>query len=73
MELEPQTNVQRREVQRSRSGTISFSGSTQALFSALSPAHAYLDMVVNLEHRGLGQAMTLQQTGSQHPQPRKQW
>lgn len=60
-------------MQRSRSCTISFSGSTQALLSALSPAHAYLDVVVKLEQRGLGKAMTLQQPGSQHQQPRKLW
>lgn len=48
-----------------------FSGSTQALFSALSPASAYLDVVANLEHRSLGEAMTLWQPGSQHPPPGK--
>lgn len=49
----------RQEVQRSGSGTVSLSGSTLALLSALSPASAYLDEVAKLEPCGFEAAITL--------------
>lgn len=64
MGLEPQTSRQRHEVQRSESGTLSLSGSTQGLLSGLRPPSAYLDVVGKLRDCEFGESMTLGQPGS---------